>query len=126
MSTLLVMICFCWALAMSVIELAMSAVVEVGEETRYQSSPNSWSVYLKPPTTGVEASAKALGAIVPPLSAMTSGMPGPTVAPPVPPTLWMVSSVVPVALPPLMTIWSDADPIPPSVAFMAILAPEPT
>ncbi len=29
-------------------------------------------------------------------------------------------------LPPLMTIWSDADPIPPSVAFMAILAPEPT
>ena len=81
MSTLLVMICFCWALAMSVIELAMSAV-EVGEETRYQSLPNSSSVYLKPPTTGVEASAKALGAIVPPLTAMTSGMPGPTVAPP--------------------------------------------
>ena len=77
MSTLPVMICCCWAFATLVIELAISAGVEVGEETRYQSWLVSSSVYLKPPTTGVLASAKALGAIVPPLTATTSGMPEP-------------------------------------------------
>ena len=38
----------------------------------------------------------------------------------------IVSKVVPVALPPLTMIWSAAELDPPSVAFMVMLAPEPT
>ena len=60
------------------------------------------------------ASLKAVVVVVPPLVTTTTGMPEPVVAAPALFALafLIVSAVVPVAVPPLMTIWSVSEPPP--------------
>src|ERR1700729_467297 len=125
LSTRLVIIWDCCALATLLIEFVMPPTVAVGEERRKKELSVSSSVYLKPPAIGVLASAKASGETEPPFFARTSGMPLPDVCPPRPPTLLIVSRVEPVAFPPLMIIWSPAEPDPLSATFMVMFAPFP-
>src|SRR5579871_3415183 len=78
-STRFVIICCCCERATLVTEATMSACVVVGDDTRYQSSPVSVSLYLKPLTTGSDERAKALASMLPPSFAEMSRMPFPVV-----------------------------------------------
>ena len=72
------------------------------------------------------ASEKAFGAVVPPLTATTTGMPAPVVNPPTPPAFLIVRAVVPVAEPPLTINWSVGELLPPNIVLRVRLAPVPT
>jgi hypothetical protein len=67
----------------------------------------------------------ALVAVVPPLMASTTSMPLALVSAPGPPALVMRNAVLPVAVPPLMTSMSEAEPSPPRYVLSAttLLAP---